>query len=85
MVHGDLLIGDNCTLDLTTNSAALDDIKGGTYTIVEADKVVGTFATVLKPNNSWKVVYVSEEVDNETVVKRIDVTVPNKGLTVVLR
>lgn len=85
MVYGDLEIGSSCTLDLATNSAALDEIKGGTYTIVEADKVVGTFATVLKPNNSWKVVYVSEEVDNETVVKRIDVMVPNKGLTVILR
>ena len=85
MVYGNLEIGSNCTLDLTTNSAALDEIKGGTFTIVEADAITGTFATVLKPNNSWQVVYVSEEVDNETIVKRIDVTVPIKGLSVVLR
>ena len=85
MVHGDLLIGDNCTLDLTTNSADLSEIKGGKYTIVEADSITGTFATVLKPKNSWKVTYVSEEVEGVMVVKKINLDIPSKGLSVIVR
>lgn len=85
MVHGDLSIGENCTLDLTTNSADLNEIKGGRYTIVEADKIEGTFATVLKPKNSWKVTYVSEEVEGVMVVKKVNLDVPSKGLAVVVR
>ena len=84
MVYGNLEIGSNCTLDLTTNSAALDKIAGGTYTIVEADAITGTFATIIKPKNTWKVAYVSATED-ETVVKRIDVTIPTKGLSVIVR
>ena len=57
--------------------------------IVEADKITGTFATVLKPKTSWKVEYVSETVgegDEATpVVKRIVLTVPEKGLTISIR
>jgi len=85
MVYGDLEIGSNCTLDLTANTAALDKIAGGTYTIVEADKITGEFSSVVKPKNSWKVTYVSEEVDNETIVKRIDLTMPTKGLVFTVR
>ena len=85
MVHGDLSIGENCTLDLTTNSADLSEIKGGKYTIVEADSITGTFATVLKPKNSWKVTYVSETVGEETVVKSILLAIPSKGLAVYVR
>ena len=85
MVHGDFVIGENCTLDLTTNSAELDEIKGGKYTIVEADAITGTFATVLKPKNTWKVEYVSETVGEETVVKSIVLTVPSKGLAFIIR
>ena len=85
MVNGNLDIGSNCTLDLTANSAALDKIAGGTYTIVEADAITGTFATITKPKSSWKVAYVSEEVDNEPVVKRIVLTIPDKGLAVFVR
>ena len=84
MVYGNLEIGSNCTLDLTTNSAALDKIVGGTYTIVEADAITGTFATVTKPKSSWKVTYVSDPED-ETVVKRIDVTVPANGFAIIVR
>ena len=88
-VYGKLVIGENCTLDLTTNSADLDTVKGGVYTIVEADAITGTFATVLKPKNMWKVEYVSEEVgegeEKETVVKRVLLTIPNKGLSIVVR
>lgn len=85
MVHGDLSIGENCTLDLTTNSADLSEIKGGKYTIVEADSITGAFATVLKPKNSWKVTYVSEEVEGVTVVKKVNLDIPSKGLSVFVR
>lgn len=84
-VYGTLEIGSDCTLDLTTNSADLSEIKGGKYTIVEADSITGTFATVLKPKNSWKVTYVSETVGEETVVKSILLAIPSKGLAVILR
>ena len=57
--------------------------------IVETDKITGTFATVLKPKNTWKVEYVSEEVgegeEKETVVKRVILTIPIKGLSVIVR
>ena len=53
--------------------------------IVEADKIEGTFATVLKPKTSWKVEYMSETVGEETVVKSIVLTVPSKGLAFIIR
>ncbi|MCR5751790.1 MAG: hypothetical protein K6G91_07500 [Kiritimatiellae bacterium] len=84
-VCGTLEIGSDCTLDLTTNSADLSEIKGGKYTIVEADSITGTFATVLKPKNSWKVTYVSEEVEGVMVVKKINLDIPSKGLAVYVR
>ncbi|MBQ2346601.1 MAG: hypothetical protein II391_04535, partial [Kiritimatiellae bacterium] len=84
-VYGNLVIGENCTLDLTTNSAELNEIKGGKYTIVEADSITGTFATVLKPKTSWKVEYVSETVGEETVVKSIVLAIPEKGLAISIR
>ena len=84
-VYGNLVIGSDCTLDLTTNSADLSEIKGGKYTIVEADSIIGTFATVLKPKNSWKVTYVSEEVEGVMVVKKINLDIPSKGLAVIVR
>ena len=59
--------------------------SGGTYTILEADAISGTFATVQKPKNSWKVNYESEEVDGEQVVKRITLTVPGVGFSVIVR
>ena len=90
VVHGSMTVNaSNTTLDLTTNSAELEDIKGGTFTIVEADSITGTFAEVLKPKNTWKVEYVSEEVgegeEKETVVKRIVLTVPIKGFSISIR
>ena len=84
-VYGILQIGSNCTLDLQTNSANLDDIPSGTYTIVEADKIEGTFATILKPNRSWKIAYVTEEVEGEPVVTQIDLTIPAKGTKIFVR
>ena len=53
--------------------------------IVEADKITGTFATVLKPKTSWKVEYVSETVGEETIVKSILLAIPEKGLTISIR
>jgi hypothetical protein len=84
-VDGNLVIGENCTLDLSENSVALKDVAGGTYTIVEASKIEGTFANVIKPKNSWRVTYVSEEVDEETIVKSIVLKVPAKGLMISVR
>lgn len=84
-VYGNLVIGENCTLDLTTNSAGLNEIKGGKFTIVEADKIVGEFTTIIKPKNSWKVTYVSEEVEGVMVVKKINLDIPSKGLAVYVR
>ena len=56
---------------------------------MEADKIEGTFATVLKPKNTWKVEYVSEEVgegdEATSVVKRIVLTVPVKGFMISVR
>ena len=75
-VYGKLEIGENCTLDLVKNTAELDSIAGGVYTIVEADKIEGTFASVLKPKDSWKVIYVAEGEGEDAVVKRIDVAIP---------
>jgi hypothetical protein len=86
VVHGSMTVNaSNTTLDLTTNSAELSEIKGGKYTIVEADKIEGTFATVIKPKNSWKVTYMSEEVEGVTVVKKVNLDIPSKGLSVVVR
>lgn len=84
-VNGDLSIGDNCTLDLTANSAELDEIKGGRYTIVEADKIEGAFATVIKPKNSWKVTYVSEEVEGVMAVRQVNLDVPFKGFALIVK
>ena len=88
-VYGNLVIGENCTLDLTTNSAELEDIKGGTFTIVEADAISGEFKTVEKPKPSWKVEYVRETVgegdEATSVVKSIVLTVPIKGFSISIR
>ena len=88
-VHGILQIGSDCTLDLVTNSADPSTIRSGTYTIVEADQIDASFATVLKPGNGWKVVYESEtEGEGDAameVVKRITVTIPDSGTMLFIR
>ena len=84
-VYGVLSIKENCTLDLVKNTAELDSIAGGVYTIVEADKIEGTFATVLKPKDSWKVIYVTEGEGEDAVVKRIDMAIPGVGFKVFVR
>ena len=86
VVHGSMTVNaSNTTLDLTTNSAELNEIKGGKYTIVEADAITGTFAEVLKPKPLWEVEYVSEKVEGTPVVKRIVLTVPIKGFSISIR
>jgi hypothetical protein len=85
-VNGGVTIGENCELDLTSNTAALDTVSGGTFTILSAtDGITGEFATVIKPKNSWKVTYVSEQVGDENVVKSITLTLPRKGLMISVR
>ena len=79
MVHGTLNIGADCTLDLMSNNtfADVDGVRGGTFTIVEAeDGINGTFATIKKPKRSWKVV-------QET--NRIVLTIPNCGMMVIVK
>ena len=73
-------------LDIAAYGIAVGKAKGGTYTILSATEgIVDTFATVQKPKNSWKVNYESEEVDGEQVVKRITLTVPGVGFSVIVR
>lgn len=85
-VNGGVTIGENCVLDLSSNTAALDTVSGGTFTILSAtDGITGEFATVIKPKNSWKVTYVSEQVGDENVVKSITLTLPRKGLMISVR
>ena len=85
-VHGALEIGENATLDLVSHSAAdPSTIRGGTYTIAEADRIVGSFATVLKPANGWKVAYETATVEGDEVVTRITLTVPFDGTVLIVR
>ena len=85
-VNGGVTIGENCVLDLTSNTAALDTVSGGTFTILSAtDGITGEFANVIKPKSSWKVTYVSEQVGDENVVKSITLTLPRKGLMISVR
>ncbi len=84
-VYGNLEIGSNCTLDVLTKMAAHDKLVAGTYTIVEADAITGTFATILRPSIGWTVAYESETVDGDDVVKRIVLTVPPAETVIILR
>ena len=86
LVHGALEIGENATLDLVSHSAAdPTTVRGGTYVIAEADQIVGSFATVLKPGNGWKVTYETETVEGDEVVTRITLTVPSDGTILIVR
>ena len=86
-VYGKVTISETgSVLDIAAYGIAVGKAKGGTYTILSATEgIVGTFATVQKPKNSWKVNYESEEVDGEQVVKRITLTVPGVGFSVIVR
>ena len=86
LVHGALEIGENATLDLVSHSAAdPTTVRGGTYVIAEADQIVGSFATVLKPANGWKVTYETATVEGDEVVTRITLTVPSDGTVLIVR
>ena len=89
MVYGPLDIGANCVLDLASNSTTeLKSVKSGVYTIVEAERINGQFASVILPENAkWRVNYVAEapaEEGAEEVVTKITVTVSN-GLSIHIR
>ena len=59
--------------------------SGGTYTILEADAISGTFANVVAPGRGWKIVYETKEVDGEPIVTRIDLIVPEMGTVLIVR
>ena len=84
-VYGNLVIGSNCTLDVATKTAPHKKLAAGTYTIVEADSITGTFATILRPSEGWAVAYETETVDGADVVKRITLTVPPAETLIVIR
>ena len=85
-VNGTVTISsENTVLDVSMSARSASRVKGGTFIILEADAIDGSFATVQKPKNSWKVNYESEEVDGEQVVKRITLTVPGVGFSVIVR
>lgn len=89
LVYGKLTLGENCVLDLASNSTAeLDAIKNGTYTVVAADEIVGSFAEIIKPEGAkWHVRYVTDSAADEgaePVVTRIEVTI-NRGFQVIVR
>ena len=86
-VYGTVTINaSNTTLDLTANTAALDTLaSGATYTIVEADSITGTFATVLLPKTGWKVAYEADTVEGQSVVKRIVLAIPPAETVILLR
>ncbi len=60
-VHGALNIGANCVLDLTANSCDPKRVANGVYTLVEADAINGSFASVVLPEGckNWKISTVS--------------------------
>ncbi len=58
VIHGKLEIGENCVLDLKTNSADPKLMTGGACTIIAADAITGKFAKVLRPEGAkWRVRY----------------------------
>ena len=58
---------------------------GGTFTILEADEITGTFETVVKPKASWQIAYETETDNGETIVRRIVLTVPPAGTVIVVK
>ena len=89
-VNGTVTIAsENTVLDVSMSARSASRVKGGTFIILEADAIDGSFATVLRPKTTWKVVYESEtegEGDEaKEVVKRITLTVPPAGTVIVVR
>ena len=85
VVHGTVDISATGTQLAISAVGAMDRVRAGTYTILEADAITGQFATVTAPKSSWRVDYVSEEVEGEPVVKRITLTVGGAGTVMVFR
>ncbi len=87
-VYGNLEIGENCVLDLKTNSTTETKlVKSGEYTIIEADAIVGTFAKIILPEGAnWRVHYNATVPDGGTdlVVTSVSVKVSN-GFAVFVR
>ena len=86
-VYGKVTVSaTDSVLDLATAVADNGKVKGGVYTILSATEGIdGVFATVVRPRSSWKVSYISEDVGGESIVKRIDVTVPGTGFSILVR
>lgn len=91
-VFGNVAIGDNCILDLMSNSAELDEITGGTYTILSAsDGITGEFAEIITPKSSWRVSKVNvrqieqEEGEPIEVYDELTVSIPGRGMRVFVR
>jgi hypothetical protein len=91
-VFGNVAIGDNCILDLISNSANLDEIIGGTYTILSAsDGITGEFAEIITPKSSWRVSKVNarmveqEEGEPIEVYDALTVSIPGRGMRVFVR
>jgi hypothetical protein len=91
-VYGNVNVGDDCILDLMSNSANLDEIIGGTYTILSAsDGITGEFAEIIKPRSSWRVTKVNvrqveqEEGEPIEVYDALTVSIPGRGMRVIVR
>ena len=81
-VHGAVDISATGTvLDLSVAGRTF----GGTFTILEADEITGTFETVVKPKASWQIAYETETDNGETIVRRIVLTVPPAGTVIVVK
>lgn len=85
VVHGTVDIAETGTQLVVAAVGDQDKVRSGTFTILEADEITGEFATVSKPGAGWRVSYESEEVDGQSVTKRVILTVPGAGTVMVFR
>ena len=85
-VNGTVTIAsENTVLDVSMSARSASRVKGGTFIILEADAIDGSFAAVLVPKKTWKVAYETATVEDEEVVKRITLTVPPSGTVIVVK
>lgn len=81
-VFGPVTIGTNTKLTIGPENVAVDDVRGGTFTILSAsDGITGDFAEVVVPKKTWKV----NKVVEDGVIKALTVTVPGRGLMVIIK
>ena len=85
VVHGTVDIAETGTQLAVAAVGNQDKVRSGTFAILEADEITGEFATVSKPGAGWRVSYESEEVDGQSVTKRVILTVPGAGTVMVFR